>query len=100
MPKTYTLESYIQVGYFWTVTAPESINAEQVEVLTDALADYADYPCQEEYEAMLANKRYLSDFFNAAIPLPKESDLALVTIEAEEKKYRDVLTQSFTEVTK
>ena len=44
--KRYTSESCHSIGYSWEIDAPESLSAEDVEALQQALIDYTDTPQQ------------------------------------------------------
>ena len=93
--KRYTSESCHSIGYSWEIDAPESLSAEDVEALQQALIDYTDTPQQSDLEALLSMiPEYLSNYIEDAES--KVEDIAQVTFSVE-RVHGEAFTQSFSE---
>lgn len=93
--KRYTSESCHSIGYSWEIDAPESLSAEDVEALQQALIDYTDTPQQSDLEALLSMiPEYLANYIEDAES--KAEDIAQVAFSVE-RVHGEAFTQSFSE---
>lgn len=89
--KNYTSESCHEIGYKWTISAPDALSAEDVEALQKALCEWTDEPDTGELHRML------SDIDCTQLDVDKLPLYRQVLIDVR-SVHRETFTQSFTEV--
>ena len=89
--KRYEAQSSHELGYRWTIKAPEALSLEDLQALQEALCDYTDAPDNAQLQEMLEDKHYCENLQLDKLELFKQVQISVEAV------HRETFTQGLSE---